>query len=282
MSSPPPEPPPYSSSHVTIFLVVILVVFFLATFFVCLCKFFLDNLFINWRLHNNPPVNNVVVNSRPGLDSSVVQSFPTFMYSSVKEFRREKYGLECAICLLEFEDDNTLRLLTFCYHVFHQECIDLWLESHKTCPVCRQDLTLPPEKAIDRSPVISRNRDHSGLPIIRESSNESMDYAICIDKKDEEEGIRGSEGRGQSAEQVNVAVAPQDEAEKFHRSHSTGHSIVRNNGTIVDKYTLRFPDNVEVKITRGHTGSCITFEEASRCNKRFHSVGFGEVSGTSK
>lgn len=283
MLNTPPEPS-YSSPHITILLVVILVVFFLATSVICLCKCFVENLFTSWRLHNSPTVNVVVVNSRLGLDRSVVQSFPTFVYSSVKELRREKYGLECAICLLEFEDDSVVRLLTFCYHVFHQECIDLWLESHKTCPVCRQDLTLPPEKALERSPVISRDRDHSALPSIRESSNESVDYAICIDIEQDEEEISGvDEGRTRSAERATNADSPQQEAERFPRSHSTGHSIVRSNGTaVVDKYTLRFPDHVEVKITRGRTGSCVTFGEVSRCNKRIRNGGFGEVSGSSK
>ncbi|KAK4768610.1 hypothetical protein SAY87_003751 [Trapa incisa] len=282
MSSPPPQPA-YSSRNITILLVVILVVFFLAMSLVCLCKYFVENLFTSWRLHNNPTVNVVVVNPGPGLDRSLVHSFPTFVYSSVKELRREKYGLECAICLLEFEDDNVLRLMTLCYHVFHQECIDLWLESHKTCPVCRQDLTLPPDKALKTSPSISRDRDHSSLPSIRESNNESVDYAVCIDIKEDEEGIRGVEGQPQSSSQVlNFIVSREDEAEKFHRSHSTGHSIVRNNSTPRDKYTLRFPDHVEVKITRGHTGSCITLEEVSRNNQRFRSMGFSEVSGSSK
>lgn len=29
------------------------------------------------------------------------------------------------------------RKLPKCEHVFHMECIDMWLHSHATCPVCR-------------------------------------------------------------------------------------------------------------------------------------------------
>ncbi|KAH1110281.1 E3 ubiquitin-protein ligase ATL6 [Glycine max] len=52
----------------------------------------------------------------------------------------EKLGkgtLECAVCLNEFEDTETLRLIPKCDLVFHPECIDEWLPSHTTCPVCR-------------------------------------------------------------------------------------------------------------------------------------------------
>ncbi|KAF9604768.1 hypothetical protein IFM89_010309 [Coptis chinensis] len=63
------------------------------------------------------------------------------MYSVVKGLKIGKGALECAVCLNEFEDDETLRLLPKCDHVFHPECIDAWLASHTTCPVCRANLT---------------------------------------------------------------------------------------------------------------------------------------------
>ncbi|KAF9608395.1 hypothetical protein IFM89_009761 [Coptis chinensis] len=52
-----------------------------------------------------------------------------------------KGALECAVCLNEFGNDETLRLLLKCDRVFHPECIDAWLASHTTCPVCRANLT---------------------------------------------------------------------------------------------------------------------------------------------
>ncbi|KAH0944146.1 hypothetical protein HID58_003783 [Brassica napus] len=76
-----------------------------------------------------------------GLDLSVVETFPTFVYSEVKTQKLGKGELECAICLNEFEDDETLRLLPKCDHVFHPHCIDAWLEAHVTCPVCRANLS---------------------------------------------------------------------------------------------------------------------------------------------
>lgn len=52
----------------------------------------------------------------------------------------EKDERECPVCLTEFEQEDTLRLLPSCKHVFHQECIDAWFDAHSTCPLCRASL----------------------------------------------------------------------------------------------------------------------------------------------
>ena len=45
----------------------------------------------------------------------------------------------CSICLEGYEQDSIIRKLN-CSHIFHKDCIDLWLlkESYK-CPICRND-----------------------------------------------------------------------------------------------------------------------------------------------
>ncbi|XP_021278992.1 RING-H2 finger protein ATL63 [Herrania umbratica] len=68
-----------------------------------------------------------------GLDSSVISSIPLFVYT-MEEY---KHGLECVICLSPFEDDDVGRNLPKCGHCFHVECIDMWLQSHSNCPICR-------------------------------------------------------------------------------------------------------------------------------------------------
>ncbi|KAL0342949.1 UNVERIFIED_CONTAM: RING-H2 finger protein ATL52 [Sesamum angustifolium] len=44
---------------------------------------------------------------------------------------------DCSVCLSEFQEDESIRLLPKCSHAFHGPCIDTWLRSHKNCPVCR-------------------------------------------------------------------------------------------------------------------------------------------------
>ncbi|XP_010068887.1 RING-H2 finger protein ATL52-like [Eucalyptus grandis] len=51
----------------------------------------------------------------------------------------------CAICLSEYEEEEELRTLPECMHSFHVPCIDMWLYSHSSCPMCRSDTTPSPQ-----------------------------------------------------------------------------------------------------------------------------------------
>ncbi|KNA13014.1 hypothetical protein SOVF_120620 [Spinacia oleracea] len=43
----------------------------------------------------------------------------------------------CCVCLGEFVLKEELRRLPLCKHVFHGDCIRLWLRTNATCPLCR-------------------------------------------------------------------------------------------------------------------------------------------------
>ncbi|XAR60050.1 hypothetical protein NMG60_11033282 [Bertholletia excelsa] len=68
-----------------------------------------------------------------GLDPAAVQSLPLVPFPSYGKHA----GGDCAICLSEFEEGESVKLIPHCGHVFHPECIDKWLASHVTCPLCR-------------------------------------------------------------------------------------------------------------------------------------------------
>lgn len=69
-----------------------------------------------------------------GVERSVIDALPVFKFASLQGL---KEGLECAVCLSRFEGAEVLRLLPKCRHAFHVDCVDTWLESHSTCPLCR-------------------------------------------------------------------------------------------------------------------------------------------------
>ncbi|KAL9647055.1 hypothetical protein ABK040_016530 [Willaertia magna] len=48
--------------------------------------------------------------------------------------------LDCVICLSCFEQDDKLRKLKNCQHLFHKDCIDRWLVREKYCPSCKQSI----------------------------------------------------------------------------------------------------------------------------------------------
>ncbi|GER50406.1 RING/U-box superfamily protein [Striga asiatica] len=80
------------------------------------------------------PVDAFRVLSPYGLDEAVIKAIPLSIFT-----RKGGGGLlhDCAVCLLEFEDDDYVRTLPACAHAFHVDCIDIWLRSHANCPLCR-------------------------------------------------------------------------------------------------------------------------------------------------
>mmetsp|Transcript_66119 Transcript_66119/g.166747 ORF Transcript_66119/g.166747 Transcript_66119/m.166747 type:complete len:245 (+) Transcript_66119:94-828(+) len=61
---------------------------------------------------------------------------------------RQELSSECAICLDSFVPGDMISW-TPCSrarHVFHRRCIQKWLESHATCPICRH--VMHPESAV--------------------------------------------------------------------------------------------------------------------------------------
>ncbi|KAI1310267.1 hypothetical protein EDD11_003767 [Mortierella claussenii] len=48
----------------------------------------------------------------------------------------------CAICLGDYAPDETIRILP-CQHHFHLECVDQWLITDKSCPLCKHDIDKP-------------------------------------------------------------------------------------------------------------------------------------------
>ncbi|KAM7253894.1 hypothetical protein ACFE04_031576 [Oxalis oulophora] len=254
----------YSSPPVTIVLtVILLILFFLGFFSIYFCRCFFNGAADTWHFRRGSSrqnANPADAANRPGLDPVLIQYFPTFAYSDVKDIGQRKCGLECAICLGDFKDDDILRLLTVCYHVFHQECIDLWLESHKTCPVCRGDLDLPAE-SLEKSPA----RIQDDNPSEHAEPNRMSDHdAISITIRDDvdEEGL--NRHHIQSSSSYHNLMQQNGNKEKFSRSHSTGHdSSVAGNEEVSDKHTLRLPDDTKIMIRTGHnwTRSCITFGE---------------------
>ncbi|KAL0452070.1 UNVERIFIED_CONTAM: RING-H2 finger protein ATL34 [Sesamum latifolium] len=61
----------------------------------------------------------------------------------------------CTVCLSEYHEEDTLRILPQCRHSFHATCIDVWLQQHSTCPVCRISLRELPERKWFMQPMFS-------------------------------------------------------------------------------------------------------------------------------
>lgn len=177
--------------------------------------------------------------ARHGLDKEVIESFPFFLYSEVKELKIGKGGVECAICLNEFEDEETLRWMPPCSHTFHTNCIDVWLSSRSTCPVCRANLSL---KSGESFPYPSMDL---------EAGNEGGDAPRGVLESPEDMSLTGNSVTWNNNANYTTPrsrstglLSSWRMAEIFFpRSHSTGHSLVQL-GENLDRFTLQLPEEV--------------------------------------
>ncbi|KAL0692844.1 hypothetical protein Bca4012_060024 [Brassica carinata] len=76
----------------------------------------------------------------PEADGSFTIPTPTLVYSSDLELAGAQ--AECAICLSEFEQGESIQVLEECHHGFHVKCIHKWLSSRSSCPTCRTSIFL--------------------------------------------------------------------------------------------------------------------------------------------
>ncbi|CAK9202594.1 unnamed protein product [Sphagnum troendelagicum] len=76
-----------------------------------------------------------------GLEKDQIQALPVITFGTVK-FPVEGYGSidDCVVCLSDYQKGEQVRLLPLCKHYFHVACIDTWLSTHISCPVCRHSV----------------------------------------------------------------------------------------------------------------------------------------------
>lgn len=48
----------------------------------------------------------------------------------------------CAICQDDIAVGTTMRIINYCDHSFHKQCIDTWFAQNVHCPVCRHDIRI--------------------------------------------------------------------------------------------------------------------------------------------
>ncbi|BBN19960.1 hypothetical protein MPTK1_8g15250 [Marchantia polymorpha subsp. ruderalis] len=75
--------------------------------------------------------------SMTGLDQATLESYPKLIYSQSSPLPHGPQDTACSICLQDYRNDEVLRMLPDCHHVFHAPCIDAWLRLHASCPMCR-------------------------------------------------------------------------------------------------------------------------------------------------
>ncbi|XP_074572196.1 E3 ubiquitin-protein ligase ATL31-like [Curcuma longa] len=138
-----------------------------------------------------------------GLSSEAMEKLPIVRYAEAKGMKGGPLPMDCAVCLSEFVDDDELvRLLPRCGHLFHADCITAWFASHATCPVCRDNVAQLP----DETTTAGASQDH--VAIVAGEAEEAVELERLGRQRQE---ARSSSGR----------MPPT----WFQLSHSTSHSV---------------------------------------------------------
>ncbi|PSN35680.1 hypothetical protein C0J52_21763 [Blattella germanica] len=70
-----------------------------------------------------------------GLAKVEIEQLPSYKFNADSHHGDQT---SCVVCMCDFEARQMLRVLP-CSHEFHAKCVDKWLKSNRTCPICRGD-----------------------------------------------------------------------------------------------------------------------------------------------
>ncbi|XP_078442765.1 TOXICOS EN LEVADURA 4 [Wolffia australiana] len=143
-------------------------------------------------------------------DKDLIDSLPLFTLASALS-SAPKSSPDCAVCLSEFKLHDQLRLLPSCRHAFHASCVDTWLRSSRSCPLCRASIveesppSVPAESERSRSfrveiGSVSRRREAQDDPLVSQPLSYSIGSSFQYVVEDEVEAVISSVS-GNSQEQ---------------------------------------------------------------------------------
>ncbi|XP_066363754.1 RING-H2 finger protein ATL66-like [Miscanthus floridulus] len=123
--------------------------------FVTLC------LYLRWRCHRYAPADDpeaedassssAAAASLPGLDAAAIRGLPVKLYrppttspppripGEAEAEADDDQAAEalCSICISALVAGEKVKELPPCGHCFHPDCVDAWLRSQPSCPLCR-------------------------------------------------------------------------------------------------------------------------------------------------
>ena len=116
----------------------------------------------------------------PGQDSLSNTGLTPFELSSLPIVFFRQDGLECAICLSDLVKGDKARLLPKCNHSFHVECIDMWFQSHSTCPICRNAVLALEQPISKQIQLVSENAVDALSQISNSVSSSSPEFPTNV------------------------------------------------------------------------------------------------------
>lgn len=201
---------------------------------------------IEFEAHHDEVTHDQWQVATTGLDEALIKSITVFRY---KKGDGLVEGTECAVCLNEFQEDESLRLLPKCCHAFHLPCIDAWLKSHSNCPLCRANVN--PAIPTPPPPVPSSQTSSTALNISSLEIQRQNDLIFVVEDHQErsthQEEVSISlvadvifkdalqfDNELENVDTRNCIVGDQEDARHFRRSMSLGTFSRRRNLLVAD------------------------------------------------
>ncbi|KAL0379988.1 UNVERIFIED_CONTAM: RING-H2 finger protein ATL52 [Sesamum angustifolium] len=113
-----------------------------------------------------------------GLDEALIKTITVCKYRKGDGLIE---GTECAVCLSEFQENEHLRLLPKCSHAFHLPCIDTWLKSQSSCPLCRANVVILAQPA---PPPVPSSQTSSALNTSAYEVHPADDLVLVVDDEE--------------------------------------------------------------------------------------------------
>ncbi|KVH91712.1 Zinc finger, RING/FYVE/PHD-type [Cynara cardunculus var. scolymus] len=127
-----------------------------------------------------------------GLDEALIKSI------TICQYKRGDGSIsctDCSVCLQEFQEDESIKLLPKCSHAFHVYCIDTWLKTHLNCPLCRAKVCFEDKASTVISPPPLPPPPPPPPPVITVDVG-GTDHAILEIREDKRRKIRRSKSMG--------------------------------------------------------------------------------------
>ncbi|RZC46943.1 hypothetical protein C5167_039886 [Papaver somniferum] len=118
-----------------------------------------------------------------GLEQAIINAISVCKY---KKGEGLVEGTDCSVCLSEFDEGETLRLLPKCSHAFHLPCIDTWLRNHKNCPLCRAPIVSNPAVGVSNAivPILEEELD-----VVEETRIEIPEIGSGVETGEREDSV---------------------------------------------------------------------------------------------
>jgi len=121
-----------------------------------------------------------------GLKKTAMKAMPIVVYTSSSKLP-PCWATDCPICLAEFREGEMVRLLPNCNHAFHMECIDKWLCSHSSCPMCRHRLyLLDGNQKPEGAPVVQATESNNAFNVVIETTDSTQAILETLERIPEE------------------------------------------------------------------------------------------------